>query len=171
MDEVKWEEQKATVRRVEATLRSTLLGASDDDIWMRDYLHDWGEQVDALDLTDVPQNIRGNAPDLDDRLADTAFNFYDPIPVTPPVVRPPAQVSSYQPKSIRDILYDWAIARLQPLIGGYSTFMSSVSGSPTSSGRNGASSRRNETSTSSRFETSPTCSYSVKTPSSPRRAG
>ena len=112
MDEVKWEEQKATVRRVEATLRSTLLGASDDDIWMRDYLHDWGEQVDALDLTDVPQNIRGNAPDLDDRLADTAFNFYDPIPVTPPVVRPPAQVSKHQPKSIRDILYDWAIAAI-----------------------------------------------------------
>ena len=112
MDEVKWEEQKATVRRVEATLRSTLLGASDDDIWMRDYLHDWGEQVDALDLTDVPQNIRGNAPDLDHRLADTAFNFYDPIPVTPPVVRPPAQVSKHQPKSIRDILYDWAIAAI-----------------------------------------------------------
>ena len=111
-DEVKWEEQKATVRRIESTLRSTLLDASDDDIWMRDYLHDWGEQVDALDLTDVPQNIRGNAPDLDDRLADTAFNFYDPIPVTPPVVRPPAQVSKHQPKSIRDILYDWAIAAI-----------------------------------------------------------
>ena len=111
-DEAKWEEQKATVRRVEATLRSTLLGASDDDIWMRDYLHDWGEQVDALDLTDVPQNIRGNAPNLDDRLADTAFNFYDPIPVTSPVVRPPAQVSKHQPKSIRDILYDWAIAAI-----------------------------------------------------------
>ena len=67
----KWAEQQRTVRDSEDALRHALLGATDTDPWMRDYLHDWGEQVGRLDTTEVPINIRGNSPRLDDRLGNT----------------------------------------------------------------------------------------------------
>jgi hypothetical protein len=79
---------------------------------MRDYLHEWGDQVGRLDTTEVPINIRGNSPRLDDRLGDTAFAFYDGIPVTPPLKRPPAQDSDFEPRCIGDLLYPWAIERI-----------------------------------------------------------
>ena len=79
---------------------------------MRDYLHEWGEQVGRLDTTEVPINIRGNSPRLDGRLGDTAFAFYDGIPVTPPLKRPPAQDSDFKPRCIGDLLCPWAIERI-----------------------------------------------------------
>ena len=107
-----WSTQVATVRRVKSTLRDALVAADDEDVWMRDYLHEWGEQVGRLDTTEVPINIRGNSPRLDDRLGDTAFAFYDGIPVTPPLKRPPAQDSDFKPRCIGDLLYPWAIERI-----------------------------------------------------------
>ena len=110
-DRWRWRDQHTTVRRVESSLQNALLEVDDKDIWMRDYLHSWGAQVGRLDLGEVPTNVRGNSPTLDDRLADTAMSFTDGIPVTKPVVRPPAQVSTFKPSSIRDILHDWAIEK------------------------------------------------------------
>mgnify|MGYP003920014363 FL=1 len=111
-DGAHWSTQVATVRRVETTLRDALVAADDEDVWMRDYLHEWGDQVGRLDTTEVPINIRGNSPRLDDRLGDTAFAFYDGIPVTPPLKRPPAQDSDFEPRCIGDLLYPWAIERI-----------------------------------------------------------
>ena len=40
------------------------------------------------------------------------FAFYDGIPVTPPLKRPPAQTSDFKPRCIGDLLYPWAIERI-----------------------------------------------------------
>ena len=39
-DNAHWSTQVATVRRVESTLRGALVAADDEDVWMRDYLHE-----------------------------------------------------------------------------------------------------------------------------------
>ena len=41
--EAKWAEQQRTVRDSEDALRRALLGATDEDPFMRDYLHDWAD--------------------------------------------------------------------------------------------------------------------------------
>ena len=76
---------------------------------MQEYVREWGDQGDRLDLSDVPVNVRGCSPASDDRLADTAFAFYDPVPVTKPVTRPPQQRTSFKPKSLTDVLHQRAI--------------------------------------------------------------
>ena len=85
----KWAEHQPTIRDSEDALRRALLGATDEDPWMRDYLQDWGAAVKSYDMSQVPDGIRGASPALDDRLGDTAFSFRDPIPITEPLKRPP----------------------------------------------------------------------------------
>jgi hypothetical protein len=58
-----------------------------------------------IDLSDVPVNVRGCSPAQDDRLADTAFAFCGPIPVTQPATRPPEQRTSFKPKRLTDVLH------------------------------------------------------------------
>ena len=115
----RWVTQQASARRVESALRSALFEASDDDDWMRRYLHEWGAQVGRLDLSEVPVNVRGNSPRLDERLGDTALAFYDGIPITEPIKRPPSQVSNFRPATLRDLLYDWAIEQIEWWLSNY----------------------------------------------------
>ena len=166
-DARRWRDQHTTVRRVESSLQNTLLAAEDGDVWMRDYLRDWGAQVGRLDLSEAPPNMRGNSPMLDGRLADTAMSFYDGIPVTEPVKRPPAQVSSFKPRTVRDILYDWAIEYIEWWLRATTTQSWSVF--RVSSGRIGARNRPNATPTSAAFGSSRRCSRSVNARSGRKR--
>ena len=76
------------MRAIENELRRALDVAPDSAY--AEYVQSWRPQVAEIDLGEVPESLRGNAPPLDARLADTPFSFIDPIPVTNPVKRPPA---------------------------------------------------------------------------------
>ena len=73
-------------------------------------VHDWGAAVSAYDMSQVPEDVRGVTPRLDDRLGDTAFAFRDPIPIASPLARPPRQATAHKPKSVHDILTPAALA-------------------------------------------------------------
>lgn len=107
----RWAQQRRAVRDSEDALRAALLAAGDErDPWMRDYVRGWAPVVTAYDMSDVPDGVRGVEPTLDERLGDTAFSFQDPISITPPLRRPPRQVTGHAPRTVRDILTPEALA-------------------------------------------------------------
>ena len=86
-----WAEQQRLVRDLEVDLVDALDVSSDYP--HSEHVQSWRPQVTPVDLGEVPENLRGNYNELDDRLGDTVFSFIDPIPCT-----------DYKPKSIADIL-------------------------------------------------------------------
>ena len=103
---------------VGAVLRAALQARPRSDPY-RAYLLEWVDQIDTTPNALTPHALRGVRPDYaNPKLVTTPVPDAAPSAKTDPIQFPRAQRTAYKPRKLTDILYPWAIKKLDKALRG-----------------------------------------------------